>query len=155
MRFEIAVTGTERLRAAFTKLGNDAPAAAGEALYKFGAYVMHDSRQNYVPVDTGRLRGSGHVEQPVRRGTAVSVVFGYGGAAAPYALAVHENPRSGKTRGISPSGYPYRHWARVGQWKYLEIPLQRHARRLPAILAQSLSKMVRTQSRSRGGFRFR
>ena len=53
----------------------------------------------------------------------VSAVLGFGGPATPYALAVHENPRAGKTGGVSPSGKRYKHWAEVGQWKFLEIPL--------------------------------
>jgi hypothetical protein len=50
--------------------------------------------------------------------------MGYGGPSAPYALAVHENPRAGQTGGISPKGQPYEHWAHTGQWKYLETPLK-------------------------------
>ena len=53
-----------------------------------------------------------------------TITMGYGGPAAPYAIAVHENPRAGKTGGLSPSGKPYEHWARTGGWKYLETPLK-------------------------------
>jgi hypothetical protein len=42
-------------------------------------------------------------------------------------LAVHENPRSGHTGGVSPSGGRYKHWASVGQWKYLEQPFKERA----------------------------
>ena len=44
-----------------------------------------DTSNRYVPVDTGRLQGSGRIE---RRPNGLAVV--YGGPAAPYALAVHE-----------------------------------------------------------------
>ena len=61
-----------------------------------------------VPVDTGALRASGHVQLPVIRGKKVAVVLGYGGAAAPYAVFVHEK----QARHNPPT-----------QWKYLEQPL--------------------------------
>lgn len=155
-RFEISVSGTERLQAVFQELGAEAPRATGDALYQWGASVMQDSRANYVPVDTGVLRASGHVEQPVVRGTQASVRFGYGGVAAPYALSVHENPRAGKTGGVSPSGRPYRHWARVGEWKFLETPMKQHVRRLPLLLARALNTMLGTKTgRRASGFRFR
>lgn len=103
---------------------NDVLLAAAGALYQGATNIMSESKLNYVPVDTGTLRSSGLVEQPKLEGDRVVVVLGYGGPAAPYALAVHENPRSGKTGGVSPSGQPYKRWARVGQWKYLETPFQ-------------------------------
>lgn len=45
------------------------------------------------------------------------------GFSAFYALEVHENPRSGQTGGVSPSGkwiYPEGTWADNGEWKFLE-----------------------------------
>jgi hypothetical protein len=86
--------------------------------------IMADSK-DLVPVDTGTLRSSGVVLPAAITGTTVSVTLGYGGAAAPYARMVHENPRAGKTGGLSPSGMPYKTWAKVGQWKFLEIPFVR------------------------------
>ena len=69
-------------------------------------------------------------------------VVGYGGASAPYALSVHENPRSGHTGGVSPSGRKYKHWARTGQWKYLETPFKARAdglsERIGAIISRDL-----------------
>ena len=59
----------------------------------------------------------------------IAVIVGAGGPAAPYALSVHENPRSGETEGISPEGKQYypkpgqkRSYSVVGSWKYLEFP---------------------------------
>lgn len=54
--------------------------------------IMTRSKREFVPVDEGTLRSSGHVQDPVRRGKEVSVTMAYGGAASPYALAVHEHP---------------------------------------------------------------
>lgn len=44
------------------------------------------------------------------------------GFSAVYATVTHENPRAGKTGGVSPSGrlYPPGTWAAKGEWKFLE-----------------------------------
>lgn len=107
--------------------------------------IMADSKENYVPVDTGNLRASGHVQQPKLAGNRISVLFGYGGPAAPYALAVHENPRSGKTGGVSPSGHRYKTWAKVGQWKYLETPFKEALEGFP----QRMKNVLRNRLRMR------
>jgi hypothetical protein len=48
------------------------------------------------------------------------------GFSAVYAAKTHENPRSGNTGGVSPSGRPYPEgsYAVVGQYKFLETPLK-------------------------------
>lgn len=93
------------------------------AMYREANYILRKSVET-VPVDFGVLRGSATVTRPKVAGTSVELSFGYGGAASAYALAVHENPRSGKTGGVSPSGVQYKHWAKTGTWKYLERPCQ-------------------------------
>lgn len=47
-----------------------------------------------VPVDTGALRSSGHVQEPKWTGEGVSVAFGYGSASVSYAAIVHETHKS-------------------------------------------------------------
>ena len=118
--FTITVTGTEQVLATLKALGEQAGPAMQAALYEEGHLLLADS-QALVPVDQGTLKGSGtvQVEEGANRPT---VIVGYGGAAADYALSVHENPRSGKTGGVSPSGKKYKHWAQVGEWKFLEGP---------------------------------
>lgn len=118
--FKIEFTHTIGPKLAALQQRSVAALAAG--MYQEALAIMRDSQTNYCPVDTGNLKNSGHVEFPKIDGTNVSVRMGYGGAAAPYAAIVHENPRAGKTGGVSPSGRKYKHWARVGQWKYLERP---------------------------------
>lgn len=93
------------------------------AMYREANYVMRKSVET-VPVDYGVLRGSATVTKPNVKGTVIDLNFGYGGAASAYALAVHENPRAGRTGGVSPSGVPYKHWAKTGTWKFLERPCQ-------------------------------
>ena len=122
MRFRVRVTGLREAQTTLRTMGRAAPVALGEALYREGETIMARSKAEFVPVATGTLRASGHVTLPQRIGQRMRVVLGFGGPAAPYALAVHENPRSGQTGGVSPRGRLYKLWARVGEWKYLETP---------------------------------
>lgn len=105
----------------------NAPLAIAQALYQQANEIMANSVTHYVPKDTGTLADSQRVEPPVMSDREVSVSFGFGGPSAPYALYVHENPRAGKTQGLSPQGKKYPHWARRGEWKYLETPLKAQA----------------------------
>jgi len=69
------------------------------------------------------------------------------GYSAVYALSVHENPRAGKTGGISPSGRVIsaglttkgnksnrKMYATRGEWKFLENPLKESAREIVNII---------------------
>lgn len=116
-------------------------------LYREAEEIMARSKSQYVPVDTGTLRSSGTVLPPVVEGGKVSVTFGYGGAAAPYALRVHENPRSGKTEGVSPSGAKYSSWAKVGQWKYLEVPVNEARRGMDVRIGYRIRQAVTNGAR--------
>lgn len=71
------------------------------------------------------------------------------GFSAVYAVSVHENPRSGKTQGISPlgkrqtagrttSGAPSRRkvFSTVGSWKFLENALKNNTKRILEIIRQ-------------------
>lgn len=96
------------------------PLATG--LYREAQGIMAQSKP-LVPVDTGSLRASGYVDEPVIEGTAaigkqITVNFGYGGVASKinpktgeptgeYALYVHENLEA---------------FHKVGIAKYLEVP---------------------------------
>lgn len=84
------LTGVPELTKALAACGRNAVKAAEKALYQEGEEIMADSKAHYVPVDTGSLRASGHVERPTTRGTMVQVELAYGGPAADYALFVHE-----------------------------------------------------------------
>ncbi len=117
------VIGLRETLATLDKLGSRAPQAAGRLIKNFAdTQVVKPAKEDYVPVDTGNLKSSIRASEPVVQGTSVSVTVSAGGPAAPYALSVHENPRAGKTGGLSPQGRKYKHWAKVGQWKYLETP---------------------------------
>lgn len=113
----IRVNGMDKLMGHLQRLGPQAEPALAAALREEGERIMTASKATFVPVDQGPLRASGFVEQT----TPLVVTLGYDEV---YALAVHENPRAGHTGGYSPSGKKYKHWATVGQWKYLETPFK-------------------------------
>lgn len=119
--FTVEVTGVSEVLKNLKLMGDSATKAAKAAIYQEAEEIMTKSKR-LVPVDTGALKSTGIVELPKEEGNVVSVTLGYGGPAAPYALAVHENPRAGRTGGVSPQGKPYKHYAQTGQWKYLEQP---------------------------------
>lgn len=111
--------GAELLRK-LRALGPLAMRTAAGSLYRSAESIMTTSKDRYVPVDTGNLKASGHVQQPEIDGDTVVVVMGFGGPAGGrptqrhsedvgYAVAVHEN---------RDARHP------VGQWKYLETPLK-------------------------------
>lgn len=141
MADQLVVTGTERVQAALAALGEAGPSAVARGLYREAQDILTVSQEQYVPVDTGALRNSGFVQEPV----GMSVTLGYG---APYALVTHENPRAGKTAGVSPSGAHYKHWARVGEWKYLETPWKAATAGMADRLAGDLEDAVTELGRS-------
>ena len=124
MATSITIKGLDRLRQNLTRLANGSLNALAGPMYRFAeTHIAGPARDTYCPVSTGALRSSILVQLPEILGTRIVVTIGAGGVAAPYALAVHENPRAGKTGGFSPSGKPYYYnWSRVGEWKYLERP---------------------------------
>lgn len=107
------------------------------ALYRRAEMIMTVSKRDFVPVDMGTLRASGHVSPPERRGREISVTLAYGGAASAYALAVHEHPsrysppswKAAKNVRFSPTGHGP---------KYLERPLMAAVGTLAADLASDL-----------------
>lgn len=102
------VTGFDALDRTLSGMGSAGLQALAAALYQRGEAIMADSKEQFVPVDTGALRGSGYVTQPVINASEAAVELGYGGPSIDYAVVVHENPEA---------HHP------IGQWKYLEAPL--------------------------------
>lgn len=96
--------------------GENLKRGATAALLEEAHAIEQASATRYVPVDTGQLRESSRVEAGTQ-GDVISASIVYPG---PYAAAVHENPRAGRTGGVSPSGKKYKHWATTGQYKFLE-----------------------------------
>jgi len=113
--------GVSQMQSRVNAIARRHPDRVAAALYRQGEFIMTRSKDEFVPVDLGTLRGTGHVVPPERDGRLVRVILAYGGPAAPYALAIHEHlsshsPPSWRhgTVHFSPSG--------TGP-KYLERPL--------------------------------
>lgn len=128
--------GAKAMQRRMEGLARKYPDRVKAAMYREGELILADSKENYVPVDLGVLRSSGFVNPPQRSGKDVSVVIGYGGAAADYALSVHETPSphdpptwKGTTVTFSPDGRGP---------KYLEKPLKAAIPDIPRRLAESL-----------------
>jgi hypothetical protein len=107
---EVKITGGRELVAKLSALADNGRVghAAGAAIYQEGEAIMARSKEEFVPVDLGALRSSGHVQMPEVSGNKATVEMGYGGPSAPYALEQHEE-----------MGYGHE----VGGAKYLERPL--------------------------------
>lgn len=147
--FSIRRRGLTKAVAAMKKAGSKGPKAMGSGLFIEGERIMTVSKGKEVPVASGNLRSTGHVEPPHFGVSGPSVRLGFGGPAAAYALAVHENPRAGKTGGVSPSGKPYPRtkggkglWAKVGKSKYLEDPFNRAKKGMDGRLARRIGQSM-------------
>lgn len=103
----IQLTGISQFMSFLTSL-EDMHTVVGSALFNEAQPIMTASKQQ-CPVDTGALRATGNVEKPEFHGDSVTVRLTYGGAAAPYAIYVHENVSA---------HHP------VGNAKFLEVPLR-------------------------------
>ena len=112
--------------AGMTKIQGAVAKDCAAALYLEAELIMTDSKQNYVPVDTGNLKNSGVVLAPTITGNKVSVVLGYGGSAAPYAATVHEYPKA------------------YGQHKnkYLQRPINAAAKGMSSRIASTIRRSV-------------
>lgn len=79
----------EELERKLKGLLDSIPAQSEEALRALGQRVF-DKSQERVPVDKGKLKGSGRWEI-TREGNVVTLRIYYGGSDAPYAIVVHED----------------------------------------------------------------
>lgn len=91
-----------------------------QAMFAEATTILNESKK-IVPVATGNLRASGRVERPITGKGRAEVSITYGGAAAPYALIVHEVPPNSGGRW----GTGMNH-AAGKSFKYLEIPVMAH-----------------------------
>jgi hypothetical protein len=81
----IELDGLEAMTQRLQRLAQPPTQAVGEALYEEGNRIMGQSVQ-LVPVLSGLLRSTAHVERPVQDGPVVEVELSYGGnGVAPYA----------------------------------------------------------------------
>ena len=130
------IKGLDKAEAEIQRLAKKYPEAARRALYRNAEFIMTDSKQNYVPVDEGQLRASGHV---VMDATKLEVTLGFGGPAGignvsdsndetvGYAIVQHEVDS-------------YEHT--VGEDKYLEKPLMAALPRLAGDIGRDIKEEV-------------
>jgi hypothetical protein len=85
---DVTFEGLDTLQAIVKQAPANANKWIANELFDMMTTAFNES-QRQAPVDTGHLRGSGTM-QVVTPSPFVGVI-GYGGASAPYALAVHEN----------------------------------------------------------------
>lgn len=128
MKIDVEVQGVDALIRRLKQLEPEAQQATGAALYQEAEQIMTRSKQEFVPVKTGVLRGTGHVNEPEVHGSTIQVTMGYGGPAAPYALKQHED-------------LTFNH--PVGQAKYLERPTLEAVRGMGQRLADRIRKMFK------------
>jgi hypothetical protein len=107
--------------------GANAGQALSQALYREAALIFEES-QDEVPLDTGNLRASGKLGLPQIQGNELVVEITYGGAAADYALLVHEDLER-----------TYRNGKKS---KYLEDPAKRRIVGLSGRLLRSVRKSM-------------
>jgi hypothetical protein len=119
MNVSVELKGMDKLISALQREKKLAPILE-KAVYTEANTVLNESKK-IVPVDTGNLRASGKVENPKTTSGNTLVEVTYGGAAAPYALIVHEVPPNSGGRW----GTGMKH--KGGQtYKFLEIPALAH-----------------------------
>lgn len=111
------VTGSADMKARIAAAAKDFPKKVGGALYRVcEKKIMTRAKEEFVPVHLTTLQSTGRTDLPIYEGTSIIVKMGFGGPAAPYALAVHEHPsesdppswkgamEKGKTIQFHPSG---------------------------------------------------
>lgn len=119
MKIGVQLEGMDKLIKRMESL-RDGERILGQAMYAEATTILNESKR-IVPVATGNLRASGRVEAPQTGNGRAVVEITYGGAAAPYALIVHEvPPNSGGRWG---TGMTH---AAGKTYKYLEIPVMAH-----------------------------
>lgn len=134
MDVKVTLEGADRLARRLSQLQYPVQERAFDrAMFNTANTVLNESKK-IVPVDFGTLRDSGRVEAPKRTKTSIEVEITYGGAAAPYALYVHEDPNARHAAGKT--------------YKYLEIPVMAYQdkfvdsmlRRFATYLRQGMAK---------------
>lgn len=129
-RNNFRISGTDELRRALRKVGELADQALPAAMVDEQEAVISDAKGR-TPVDTGVLRSSGTVLPPNVSGSRVEVDAGFGGAAAKYAIPVHE--RLGAHHN-------------VGEAKFLERAFLERVPNIPKNLATKLERAWRRLS---------
>lgn len=125
----VELIGQRELVHRMVQAGTKVVPALGTALYTVGNLTMRISK-NEAPFRYGILKDSGRVFEPSMSGDDVVVDMGFGGAAAKYALLLHDNK----------GGVHFRNGKKD---HYLEDPLAREgASLLSGILAKKIQDII-------------
>ena len=135
--FTIKVTGAKKVLRRLGVLDRHTPKELGRAMVRVSEEVIGDAKE-MTPVDTGALRGSGHVQMPEETMFGMSVKMGFGGVAGAgentedvgYALPVHER-------------MDVHH--KVGGPKYLERAIQKHMPSMVSKFRRQLDAAIRAR----------
>lgn len=136
--FTLTWKGTAEMRRRLGALEHAADEDIERALRAHAEDVIADAQENHVPVMDNHLRSSAYVSSGRDAAAGKNgrgAVWAKLGFSAAHARRTHENPRSGKTGGVSPSGRKYKKWAKVGAWKFLERPLRASEGRFESTVA--------------------
>lgn len=136
MAKQIEIRGLTEFKRKLGTWTNHVASAMERTAFEWGERTMAVSKgggEGYtapiVPVDTGALMSSGHVQGPQRDGGKVTVILGYGGPSAKYAAYVHEiaanykRPNSGKD--------------------YLRLPVEHMSKKIPEIAGKHLKDVLK------------
>lgn len=126
--FSVEIIGIDNLTKSLALYGQKAINGLKSALFQEAEAIMGRSKRDFVPVQTGALRASGHVTKPEETSFGYKVTLGFGGPSAPYALKVHEDLRAFHPHGTS---------------KYLETPLLEAEKGMTGRIAAHISKAVK------------
>lgn len=125
--FDFKIAGVNDLISKFKEMGPEMLQAGAASMYRSAEDVMTTSKEVYVPIDTGALKSSGTVQMEIKDEDVI-VTLGYGSAAAPYAVFVHEINK---------------HYRGGRQWKYLETPLKAKTGDIERALRNDLTAKAR------------
>lgn len=91
----------------FAEAGRAVIEGAASGLYQAGTVLMATSQQ-LVPVDTGTLKRSGMVEEPVVNGDSIEITVGYG----------YGGEYEGRATENNPDGKGYGFWVHERIWSH-------------------------------------
>ena len=94
-----------------------------QAVLRTAEEIMADSKENYVPIDTGNLKSTGTVQVTADRPQLFEATLSYGGPSAAYAIFVHENLQAKHA---------------IGQALYLTTPARKVAPNIPQRIKNGL-----------------
>lgn len=105
---------------------------AGKGLLQAGETIIEESKNKYVPWDTGALANTLQAHLPVVEKASTRVVLSAGGPSAPYAVHVHEinkNYNFGRT------------------WKYLQTPVQNNTEKIRMTVENEILAFIKANTK--------